>query len=126
MIELDHTTLCIPAGGEDRARAFFTGLLGIAEIAKPNDGNRTDGCWFDLGAQQLHLLIDEPFAPSKRAHIALTVADLAAVRAQMAGAGLPIADFLPSDGRERFFSEDPFGNRLEFIAARSVADLLRR
>jgi catechol 2,3-dioxygenase-like lactoylglutathione lyase family enzyme len=119
VIALDHISMCIPAGGEDRARAFFTGVLGIGEIAKPRDGNRMDGCWFDLGAQQLHMLVDDAFAPEKRAHIALTVADLGSTRTKMVAAGLPIVEFLPSEGRERFFSEDPFGNRIEFLAARS-------
>lgn len=113
---LDHISLTMPPGGETQARAFFTGVLGLAEIPKPDDGNRMDGCWFDLGAQQLHLLIDDAFTPAARAHPAFCVTDLAAARQRLQTAGAAITEFRPSDGRERFFSVDPFGNRLEFMA----------
>lgn len=116
IITLDHISLTMPVGSEPAARAFFTGVLGLAEIAKPEDGNRMDGCWFDLGAQQLHMLIDEGFAPATRAHPAFAVTDLVDVRARICAAGLPTSDFKPSEGRERFFTTDPFGNRLEFLA----------
>lgn len=116
---LDHISLTMPVGSEPAARAFFTGVLGLAEIDKPEDGNRLDGCWFDLGAQQLHLLIDEGFTPATRGHPAFTVTDLDAARSALRAVSLPISEFKPSDGRERFFSTDPFGNRLEFLEARA-------
>ena len=31
---LHHVQLAMPAGGEDAARAFFGGLLGLAELPK--------------------------------------------------------------------------------------------
>ncbi len=118
---LDHISLTMPVGGEPVARAFFTGILGLAEIAKPDDGNRMDGCWFDLGGgQQLHLLIDEGFVPVTRGHPAFTVSDIGAVRRAIGAVGLAITDFRPSDGRERFFCADPFGNRLEFLEQRAA------
>jgi catechol 2,3-dioxygenase-like lactoylglutathione lyase family enzyme len=115
---LDHISLTMPLGSEAIARAFFTGILGLAEIAKPDDGNRMDGCWFDLGAQQLHLLADDGHFAATRAHPAFAVKDIEAMRAALQAVGLPINAFIPSDGRERFFSIDPFGNRLEFMAER--------
>ncbi|NJM50936.1 MAG: glyoxalase [Sphingomonadales bacterium] len=115
---LDHISLAMPVGGEAEARAYFSDLLGLSEIAKSDDGNRPDGCWFDLGDQQLHLLIDEAFSPTKRAHPAFVIDDLDGLRARIAEKGFSITLFRPSEGRERFFSEDPFGNRIEFISPR--------
>jgi catechol 2,3-dioxygenase-like lactoylglutathione lyase family enzyme len=118
ILALDHTSLTIPPTGEAKARGFFTGILGLPEITKPTDGNRMDGCWFDLGTQQLHLLVDEGFSASRRAHIAFCAADLGRVRQALSHAGYPVRSAQRSEGRERFFSEDPFGNRLEFISQR--------
>jgi hypothetical protein len=119
---LDHISLSMPIGGEADARAFFGGVLDLAEIPKPHDGNRMDGCWFDLGGgQQLHLLAETAHQAATRAHPAFCVNDLERARAALASAGAPIQAFRPSDGRERFFSADPFGNRLEFLAARMDA-----
>jgi catechol 2,3-dioxygenase-like lactoylglutathione lyase family enzyme len=118
---LDHISLSMPMGGEDAARAFFTDVLGLAEIPKPDDGNRMDGCWFALGGgQQLHLLAESAHQGATRAHPAFSVNDLEHVRAALISAGAPIQAFRPSDGRERFFSADPFGNRLEFMAKRAA------
>jgi catechol 2,3-dioxygenase-like lactoylglutathione lyase family enzyme len=109
----------MPVGGEDTARAFFGELLGLREIPKPDDGNRMDGCWFDLGGgMQLHLLVDENFKAAKRAHPAFCVANLEDYRLRLKQGGGSVTDFKPSEGRERFFCEDPFGNRLEFISPR--------
>jgi hypothetical protein len=118
---LDHVSLTMPAGQEGVARTFFAGVLGLPEIPKPNDGNSMDGCWFDLGnGHQLHLLADAAHQPATRAHPAFCVTDLATARAALTAAGAPIREFIPSDGRERFFSADPFGNRLEFMAGRTA------
>ena len=116
---LDHTSLTMPKGGEPQARAFYGGLLGLTEIPKPDDGNRMDGCWFDLGAQQLHMLVDEGFSAAKRSHPAFCVHDLDALREAFSAHDLPVNTFKPSEGRARFFGEDPFGNRLEFISQRT-------
>jgi 4-hydroxyphenylpyruvate dioxygenase-like putative hemolysin len=32
---IDHVQLAIPAGGEDAARAFYAGVLGLVEQPKP-------------------------------------------------------------------------------------------
>jgi predicted enzyme related to lactoylglutathione lyase len=117
IIGLDHVQTAIPAGSEDGARRFYGDLVGLVEIPKPADMAGRGGCWFAVGALQLHLGVEAGFRPAKKAHIALACADLAALRARIEAAGYPTIDDAPVDGRERFFSEDPFGNRLEFVAA---------
>jgi catechol 2,3-dioxygenase-like lactoylglutathione lyase family enzyme len=114
VVGLDHVQLAIPAGGEDKARAFFGGLLGMVEVPKPANQSRT-GCWFVGGAAALHIGVDPDFRPAKKAHPALLVDDLAAVRARLAAAGCITRDDKPVDGYERFFTEDPFGNRIELM-----------
>jgi catechol 2,3-dioxygenase-like lactoylglutathione lyase family enzyme len=113
---LDHVQIAIPQGGEDQARIFFTELLGLAEIPKPTELGGRGGCWFQLGDRQLHLGADPDFRPARKAHIALAVEDLRRVRAKLEGAGYQTRDDVPVDGRERFFTDDPFGNRIEFLA----------
>jgi hypothetical protein len=34
---LGHVQLAMPAGGEDRVREFYHGVLGIPEVPKPAD-----------------------------------------------------------------------------------------
>lgn len=111
---LDHVQIAIPAGGEDAARAFFGGLLGMVEVPKPADQSAS-GCWFTGGAANLHIGVDPDFRPASKAHPALLVDDLAALRGRLAAAGCVIRDDKPVAGYARFFTEDPFGNRIELM-----------
>ena len=114
---LDHVQIAIPPAGEDEARIFFGDLLGLAEIPKPTELGGRGGCWFRLGDRQLHLGIDPDFRPARKAHIAVAVEDLAALRGKLEKAGYQTRDDVAVDGRERFFTSDPFGNRIEFLQA---------
>lgn len=112
---LDHVQIAIPQGGEGEARIFFGELLGLTEIPKPAELGGRGGCWFQLGDRQLHLGVDPAFRPARKAHIAVAVEDLKALRAMLEDAGYKTRDDVPVDGRERFFTSDPFGNRIEFL-----------
>lgn len=114
---IDHVQIAIPRGGEDVARGFYTGLVGLPEIPKPADMAGRGGCWFAVGMLQLHLGVEADFRPAKKAHVALACADLPGLRARLEAAGCTVKDDVPVEGRARFFSEDPFGNRIEFVAA---------
>lgn len=114
IIGLDHVQLAIPEGGEDAARAFFVGLLGMREVPKPSNLS-PQGCWFESGGLKLHIGVDPHFSPARKAHPALLVDNLARLRAALKAAGIVIRDEAPIEGSERFFTCDPFGNRLEFI-----------
>ena len=114
IIGLDHVQIAIPSGGEDRARAFYIGLLGLEEISKPPQLS-PQGCWLRAGALSLHLGVDKDFHPAKKAHPALLVDDLLSVRASLESAGIATRDDTPIEGYSRFFADDPFGNRIEFM-----------
>ena len=114
VVGLDHVQLAIPSGGEDAARAFFVGLLGMTEVPKPANLSPS-GCWFTGGSVSLHLGVDPDFRPAKKAHPALLVDDLARLRERLAEAGCMIREDKPIEGYARFFTEDPFGNRIELM-----------
>lgn len=114
IVGLDHVQLAIPAGGEDQARAFYAGLLGMAEVPKPANLSPT-GCWFAGGTVSLHIGVDPDFRPAKKGHPALLVDGLAALRERLAAAGCVIRDDKAVAGYVRFFTEDPFGNRIELM-----------
>ncbi|WP_375493523.1 VOC family protein [uncultured Jatrophihabitans sp.] len=110
----DHVQVAIPAGGEDAARRFYAGLLAMREIAKPPALAVRGGCWFAAGDAMLHLGVEEPFAPARKAHPAFVVDDLDALHDVLTGAGHAC---VRTDGEipgvRRFHTADPFGNRIE-------------
>ena len=118
ILALDHVQVAIPAGGEDAARTFYGSLLGMAEVVKPAALAVRGGCWFSSGSAVLHLGVEEPFAPARKAHPAFLVAELDALADSLASAGY---DCVRADGEipgvRRFHTFDPFGNRIEFQQA---------
>ena len=114
----DHVQVAIPAGGEDAARGFYAELLGMAERPKPAALAARGGCWFSAGDAVLHLGVETPFAPARKAHPAMLVDDLDALQARVSDAG---HECVRTDGEipgvRRFHTHDPFGNRIEFQQA---------
>jgi catechol 2,3-dioxygenase-like lactoylglutathione lyase family enzyme len=116
VIGIDHVQVAIPPGGEDRARAFYSGVLGMREIEKPAALRpERNGAWFDCGAQGLHLGVDPDFRPSRKGHPAFLVDDLPAALAACEAAGIPSTRDVPLPGYDRAFVHDPFGNRIELM-----------
>jgi catechol 2,3-dioxygenase-like lactoylglutathione lyase family enzyme len=116
---LDHVQLAAPAGCEAAARRYYGDLLELAEIEKPEPLRARGGAWFQLGDQQLHIGIDEAFEPARKAHPAIRMTDRASLDAladRLAAAGFPVIwDDTLADAR-RFYTEDPWGNRIELLA----------
>ena len=111
---IDHVQVAAPRGCEDQARAFYGGLLRLEELPKPEALRANGGCWFRAGSQELHVGVEEPFAPARKAHPGLVVADLAGLAERLAAAGIAVAWDESIAGTKRFHAADPFGNRLEF------------
>ena len=116
-LAFDHVQLAMPPGGEDRARAFYVDVCGMTELPKPAELAKRGGAWFASGALQLHLGVEPEFRASAKAHPALRCADLdmLAERLRAAGFDVQVDDKVP--GVRRAFVADPFGNRIELIAA---------
>jgi catechol 2,3-dioxygenase-like lactoylglutathione lyase family enzyme len=115
---VDHVQLAIPRGGEDEARDFYTGLLGLTEVPKPAALAARGGCWFAGPGIAIHLGVEEPFTPARKAHVALLVDDLADIEAALQRAGVTIQHDPAEMSVRRFHAFDPFGNRLELVDAR--------
>ena len=111
---IDHVQIAAPPGCEAAARAFYGGLLGLEELPKPEPLASRGGCWFRAGNEELHVGVEDPFAPARKAHPGFVVDDLGALRATLAAEGIDVRDDRDLPGVERFYAEDPFGNRLEF------------
>jgi catechol 2,3-dioxygenase-like lactoylglutathione lyase family enzyme len=119
---IDHVQLAAPPGCEAAARRFFGDLLGLVELPKPAPLAARGGLWFQCGAQQIHIGVEQDFRPAKKAHAALRVTDesaLGALKARLQAAGIAVRDDREIEEAARFFADDPWGNRLEFVAAKS-------
>lgn len=117
IIGIDHVQLAMPAGGEDDARRFYAGVLGLIEVPKPAGLAGRGGCWFANadGSVAVHLGVEDDFRPARKAHPAFVVDDLDGARARIADAGANVVEDDSIDVR-RFYTADPFGNRIEFVA----------
>jgi len=112
---LDHIQIAAPRNCEAAAREFYGSLLGFAEIEKPVSLRARGGCWFQCGDQQVHIGVEASFRPAKKAHPAFAVANLAKLREVLLAHGIKITDDDSLPGARRFYAEDPWGNRLEFL-----------
>jgi catechol 2,3-dioxygenase-like lactoylglutathione lyase family enzyme len=115
---LHHVQISIPIGSEKQARGFYCGLLGLAEISKPESLAGRGGFWVAVGDQQLHFGVENQWGRAdSRRHVALEVAHLALARRQLETEGVEILDSIPIPGWSRLEFRDPFGNRLELMEA---------
>lgn len=114
-MRIHHVQLAAPPGEEARAREFWTGVLGFQELAKPSALSLRGGCWFRLEEIEVHVGVEEPFAAQAKAHPGFQVDDLDRWAARLTDAGYPVAYDAAFAGIRRFYSQDPFGNRLEFL-----------
>jgi catechol 2,3-dioxygenase-like lactoylglutathione lyase family enzyme len=115
MLSIHHVQLAIPVGGEDRARRFYCNILGLDEIPKPPALAARGGLWLRGGALEIHLGVEDPFAPAKKAHPGILVDDIGDVLDRLTDAGIEVRpdDLFP--GFQRIYVDDCFGNRLEFL-----------
>lgn len=134
-MRLHHVQVGCPRGGEDDARRFYAEGLGMVEVSKPPSLAGRGGCWFraytDDGGPtvtaEIHVGVDVPVTPGRRAHPALLVAGLAelgatADRLESLGFDVDRAERFSFEGYERFHAVDAAGNRVEVMAAATARD----
>ena len=116
-MSLHHVQVSGPVGCEDAMRAFNAGVLGMTELEKPERLRGRGGAWFRAGAAEVHVGIEDGFAPARKAHPGIAVADVDELARAVGAAGAPVTwdDAIP--GLRRFHTSDPVGNRLEFQQA---------
>ena len=117
IVRIDHVQLAMPEGQEDRARDFYSGLLGIPEVPKPAALARRGGVWFQDREVKVHLGIDPEFRAARKAHPALLVRGLETLVHRLREAGVEVVDNDLLPGYDRVYVTDPFGNRLELMEA---------
>ncbi|HEY7111413.1 MAG TPA: VOC family protein [Thermoanaerobaculia bacterium] len=115
ILRIDHVQLAMPRGGEDEARAFYAGVLGLSEVAKPAGLAARGGVWFESGDAKIHLGIEEDFRPARKAHPAFLVRDLRGLSERLRASGVEATQDGLMPGHERVYVTDPFGNRLELL-----------
>jgi catechol 2,3-dioxygenase-like lactoylglutathione lyase family enzyme len=118
LARLHHVQLAIPAGGEEECRAFWGGVLGMDELEKPPVLAARGGCWFRGGGLEVHLGVEQDFAPARKAHPGILVDDLRGLAGTLTAAGVEVTWDGEFPGHDRFYAADPFGNRLEFLEPR--------
>ena len=112
---LHRTPLAMPRGGEEAARAFYAGVLGMTEVEKPPVVGAPGGAWSRAGGLELHLGVEDEFRPARKAHPGILVADLDEVVRRLGAAGQDVPRDADFPGFRRLYAHDPFGNRLEFL-----------
>lgn len=117
---IDHVQLAAPPGCEEQARRFFGDLLGLAELAKPEPLRARGGVWFGCGAQQLHIGVEDGFAPARKAHPAFQVDAYDALLDRLRDAGVVVEPDEAIPNVRRAYVADPWGNRLELVEAAST------
>ena len=112
---IDHVQLAMPSGQEVAAHAFYSDALGLPEIEKPSSLIANGGVWFGSEGVNVHLGVDPNFVAAKKAHPAFRVRDIDTLAKRLKAAGFLVVwdDRLPNT--RRFYSDDPFGNRIEFM-----------
>ena len=121
VLGIDHVQVAAPAGCEDAALGFYGELLGLAQVDKPAALRARGGVWFQAGAQQLHVGVQAQFEPARKAHPALrvTAGALDPLAARLTDAGVEVSWDDAWGGVRRFYTQDPWGNRIELLEAES-------
>lgn len=124
-MRLHHVQISMPRGQEAEARRFYAQALGLQEVEKPPSLAGRGGCWFrafDHGAAvvEIHLGVEDPFIPAKKAHPGLQCESLdeleaVAERIEQGGYELSWAERNTFEGYVRLHARDGFGNRLEIM-----------
>jgi catechol 2,3-dioxygenase-like lactoylglutathione lyase family enzyme len=122
---LHHSAFTIPEGEEQRARDFYSGVLGLTEVQKPDTMNRARGGWFrsvpevadGTSGIEIHIIPDAQFTPNRLGHPAIIVDDLDALAASLTEHGAVVEPDGRFPGHRRFHTYDFFGNQIEFLQA---------
>jgi len=112
---LDHVQIAAPYNGESKARAFYKDILGFEEVEKPASLRRNGSAWFRSGSVELHVGIEADFQPARKAHPAIRVKQIEALKIHLQACDITIKEDHQLPGANRFYVDDFFGNRIEFL-----------
>lgn len=126
-VRIHHVQVACPRGGEDVARRFYADGLGLSEAPKPESLAGRGGAWFRAHDEagrvvaELHVGVEEPFSPARKAHPALlldSVAQLSEVTERLSQLGFEVdhSERETFPGHLRAHAFDGAGNRVELLA----------
>ena len=120
-MRLHHVQVAIPRDGEPEARRFWVEGLGMSEVDKPEPLRGRGGLWVGSGGAEVHLGVEDPIRPARKAHPALlldSVADLDAAAARLQDLGYVVdhSERETFPGFTRCHAFDGHGNRVELLA----------
>jgi uncharacterized protein YhfF/catechol 2,3-dioxygenase-like lactoylglutathione lyase family enzyme len=113
--KLDHMQICIPIGMEEKARNFYSELLGLQEIEKPDALKPNGGMWYEIADIQLHIGTEEMANHKSKRHPAFEVENLEEVIHYLKSHNIEIREDIPIPNFKRVSIFDPFGNRIELL-----------
>jgi catechol 2,3-dioxygenase-like lactoylglutathione lyase family enzyme len=125
-MKLDHAALII--ADPERSRAFYVGVLGLTEVARP-ETFEFPGLWLQIGDQQLHLIGEATNGRARQvysademsggftSHFAIEVDDLESTIAalQQRGGSLAGGPRPRGDGVMQAYIADPDGHVVELM-----------
>ncbi len=125
-MKLDHAALII--ADPERSRAFYVGVLGLAEVPRP-ETFAFPGLWLQIGDQQLHLIGEATNGRARQvysadelsggftSHFAIEVDDLESTIAalQQRGGSLVGGPRPRGDGVTQAYVTDPDGHVVELM-----------
>jgi catechol 2,3-dioxygenase-like lactoylglutathione lyase family enzyme len=115
LLGVNHVNVTVPAALETATRHFYSVVLGLRQIPKPEGPRKNIGAWYELGRIQLHLSIEDGVDnQASERHVCYQVADVGGAELRFRNSGIEvIVDSNPAGGGKRFFVRDPGGNLIE-------------
>lgn len=110
----NHINICVMPEQLEDAKAFYTDVIGLKLIPRPDHIFNSKGYWFDIGDIQLHIGV-EPKMPRSTRHTAFEVEDVTAAKKLLEAHNVELVKEPVVSGWDRFAFYDPFGNRIELI-----------
>ncbi len=114
-LSLHHVQLARPAGGEEEARRFYRGLVGLTQGETPPVLGGRGGGWFRGPALEVHLGVEREFRAARKAHPGLLTDSLDELAGRLVKGWVGAAWDADFPGFRRFYAHDPCGNRREFL-----------
>jgi catechol 2,3-dioxygenase-like lactoylglutathione lyase family enzyme len=111
---LHHVQICIPTGEEEKARSFYSDILNLEEIEKPQALKANGGLWYQIGDIELHIGT-EPYIENSKRHPAFEISNLYDVKRYLESRQVKMKEEIQIHGMRRFSFYDPFNNRIELI-----------
>lgn len=112
-VRLQHVQLMVPPGKADQARAFFGGILGLAELPECKDSVDNVVSSYQLGTVGLRIVSDPDFKPRSIPIFRLNVPDLEEFEHRLKTFGIEFGPVLRPGEPTCIRFNDPFGNRIE-------------